>query len=201
MRFARLAVVAVPMTAALGFAAAPAVRKDSNGVYGMIDSVVFEPVAGVPERIRIWGAFAIADVIGFKDGKVDYVRIGFFHPPKHGYMYYTVNRRDPATTQSEWAAMKAIAGTGQLAAWGAHIPAADSGMATRQLDTAFARIVATYNGRVRAPGEPAALPDTFPQRMRGVAANLRAGRMSASQLGFVPAPSGPPAEATPPPGD
>ena len=189
------------MIAALGLAAAPAVRKDSNGVYGMIDSVIFEPVAGRPERIRIWGAFALADVIGFKDGKLEYVRIGFFHPPKRGYMYYTVNRRDPATTQSEWAAMTAIAGTGQLAAWGAHIPAPDSGMATQQLDTAYARMVMTYNGRVRPPEEPAALPDTFPQRMRGVAANLRAGRMSASQLGFVPAPNGPPAEPLPPPRD
>ena len=182
MRFSRLAVVFVPLTAALVIAAAPTVRKDPHGVYGIIDSVIFEPASAAPERVQLWGAFAVADVVGLKDGKIDYIQIGSFQTPKRGYMYYTVNRRDEAGSRTEWAALKAVAGTGQLAAWGAHIPTTDAGASTQKLDTAFARIIRTYNGRVRSANEPMAAPDTFPQRMRLFV--HRAPLMSAARLGF-----------------
>jgi hypothetical protein len=145
--------------------------------------VVFEPAAGAPERVQLWGAFALADVIGLKDGKIEYIQVGSFHPPRRGYMYYTVNRRDEAATRTEWAALKAVAGTGRLAAWGAHIPNADSTLSMQKPDTALARIITTYNGRVRSANEPVAAPDTFPQRMRST--GVAAGRMmTAAQLGF-----------------
>ena len=184
MRFSRLAVVLVPVTAALAIAAAPTVRKDPHGVYGIIDSVIFEPAHGTPERVQLWGAFALADVVGLKDGKIDYIQIGLFQPPKRGYMYYTVNRRDEATSRTEWAELKAVAGTGQLTAWGAHIPTANSSVSTQKFDTAFARIIRTYNGRVRSADEPIAAPDTFPQRMRSTGVARRAPIMSAARLGF-----------------
>ncbi|HWN99480.1 MAG TPA: hypothetical protein VNS63_09445, partial [Blastocatellia bacterium] len=34
--------------------------SDWTGVYARVDKVVFEPNAGAPERIQIWGAFALA---------------------------------------------------------------------------------------------------------------------------------------------
>lgn len=184
MRFSRLAVVLVPVTAALVIAAAPTVRKDPHGVYGIIDSVIFEPASAAPERVQLWGAFALADVVGLKDGKIDYIQIGSFQTPKRGYMYYTVNRRDEVGSRTEWAALKAVAGTGQLAAWGAHIPPTHSGVSTQKVDTAFARIVTTYNGRVRPVNELMAAPDTFPQRMRSTGVARRAPMMSAARLGF-----------------
>ena len=200
MRFARLAVVLVPVTAALVIAAAPTVRKDPHGVYGIIDSVIFEPAQGTPERVQLWGAFALADVVGLKDGKIDYIQIGSFQTPKRGYMYYTVNRRDEATTRTEWAALRVVAGTGQLTAWGAHIPTADSSVLTQKLDTAFARILRTYNGRVRSADEPLAVPDTFPQRMRSTVVNPRPARlMSAARLGFPLSDRVPMDRSVPPP--
>ena len=185
MRLSRLAVVLVPAIAVLAVAAAPSVRKDPHGVYGMIDSVVFEPATDAPERVRLWGEFALANVVGVKNGEIDYIQIGFFHPPKRGYMYYTVNRRDEAATRAEWAALKAVAGTGKLAAWGAHVPPPDSSAPKPALDTAYARLVNSYNGRLRSIGEPLAAPDTFPQRLPSPSTPRRTMLKSATDLGFA----------------
>ena len=165
MRYPRLAAVLVPVAAAATLAAAPSLRKDPHGVYAMIDSAIVEPSAGSPERIQLWGRFALADIVTIKDGKIETLQLGFFHRPKRGFMYYTVNRLDTAATYADWATLRAAAGTGRLVGWGSHIPAMDS--AAGRVDTTFARIVQTYNGRIRAPGEPMAAPDTFPQRMPG----------------------------------
>lgn len=199
MRLSRLAVVVAPLAAAVVVAAAPVIRKDAHGVYGMIDSVVFEPASGNPDRVQLWGAFALANVVGLKNGEIDYVQIGFFHAPQRGYMYYTVNRRDEAATRADWAALKAVAGTGKLAAWGSHVPMADSTTPKPALDTAYARLINTYNGRVRPPGEPVAAPDTFPQRLRSTSPSPRRVMLkSAAELGFVQTPS---ATIPPPPRD
>ena len=211
MRLSRLAVGLVPIAAAIAIAASPGVRKDPYGVYGMIDSVVFEPASGTPDRVQLWGAFALANVVGVKNGQIDYIQIGFFHQPQRGYMYYTVNRRDEAATRADWAALQSVAGTGKLVAWGAHVPPPGSGAPTPAqparapdsvdgsgvrsvrardgqpaLDTAYARVVNTYNGRIRPVGEPIAAPDTFPQRLPSTSATPRRVMLkSAAELGFV----------------
>ena len=168
MRLTRLVALIVPVAAVVTAAAAPSLRKDPNGIYGMIDSAIVEPSAGTPQRLQLWGRFAVANVVGVKDGKIDYIQLGFFHPPKRGFMYYAINASDEAATRADWAALRAAAGTGRVVGWGSHIPAMDSAVATNR-DTAVARIILTYNGRVRAPGEPVAAPDTFPLRMPGAA--------------------------------
>jgi hypothetical protein len=186
MRLSRLAVVVAPAIAVFAVAAAPSVRKDAHGVYGMIDSVVFEPASGSPDRVQLWGAFALANVVGVKNGEIDYIQIGFFHPPKRGYMYYTVNRRDEVATRTDWASLKAAAGTRKLMAWGAHVPPPDHSTPKPGLDTAYARVVNSYNGRVRSVGEAITAPDTFPQRLPSSSTTPRRVMLkSAAELGFV----------------
>ena len=34
--------------------------SDPNGVYAFVDKVVFEPSEAAPERIQVWGGFAVA---------------------------------------------------------------------------------------------------------------------------------------------
>ncbi len=185
MRLSRLAVALAPLAAAAALAAAPSVRKDPHGVYAMVDSVIFEPAAGAPERVRLWGAFAIADPITIENGKVTYIEIGRFNPPVRGYMYYAVNPRDAAGSRSQWAAISAVAGTGRLAAWGAHLPPSDPANPPTADDLRHLELTKTYNGRVRTPETPAAEPDTFPQPMKGASAESLTRMREPTTLGFV----------------
>ena len=42
------------------FLALPALASDFTGIYARIDRVVLEPSTGTPERVQVWGVFAIA---------------------------------------------------------------------------------------------------------------------------------------------
>lgn len=200
MRVSRLAAVLVPVTAAALFAAASSARKDPHGVYAVVDSVIFEPSAGTPERVRLWGSFALANVVGMKDGKIDYIQFGHFHPPQPGFMYYSVNPRDETGTRADWAELKEIAGTGQAAAWGASIPPAGTRTPSSGPDTATARWIMGYNGRVRASTDPPVNPDVFPQRI-GRRTAVLASPARATQLGLPVRANEPESRArtTPPP--
>src|ERR1041384_8220245 len=44
--------------------AGEALASDPIGIYALVDKVVFEPSAANPERIQVWGAFAIAEGTG-----------------------------------------------------------------------------------------------------------------------------------------
>lgn len=185
MRLSRLAVVLVPVAAAALLAAAASARKDPHGVYAVVDSVVFEPAAApVPRRVQLWGSFALANVVGMKDGKIVHIQFGHFHPPQRGYMYYSVNPNDEAGTREHWAELKAIAGTGEAAAWGAHLPPVGPRRPATMQDTAAARHIMTYNGRVRAPMEAMSNPDVFPQPMSPGRIEVRASPARAAQLGL-----------------
>ena len=81
--------------------------SDMIGVYGRVDKVVMEPNDQAPQRIQVWGVFAMAS----PDNGNDYL------PPSRGYLYYTL----PSNAQlalKEWADLKAVAGTGQIVAFG-----------------------------------------------------------------------------------
>lgn len=82
--------------------------SDWTGVYARVDKVVFEPNATAPERIQIWGAFALAT----KDSRNDY------DPARRGYLYYSLKPGREAVCRNEWADIKAVAGTGQIIAFG-----------------------------------------------------------------------------------
>ena len=179
----RLVVLALVPLTALALAATPTVRKDAHGVYGIIDSVVFEPRAGTPDRVQLWGFFAMADNVGIEDGKISYVQVGGFKPPQRGYLYYTVNRRDTVVSRAEWAMMKELAGTGAAVSFGGAFPPDDRTVKT-DLDTAFAWRIIRYNGRLRTAAERPATPDTFPLRMPGIASSMRADANIAGRLGL-----------------
>jgi hypothetical protein len=74
--------------------------SDMVGVYGVIEKVVLEPADGAPQRIQIWGAFALADA---KSGST-------YGPAERGYLYYTCPAGQEATCRKEWDDLKSVAG-------------------------------------------------------------------------------------------
>ena len=82
--------------------------SDGIGIYARIDKLVFEPNAGAPERIQIWGAFALAS-------KQD--RNGY-DAPMRGYPYYSINQDKKEVCRKEWADLKALAGTDRIIGFG-----------------------------------------------------------------------------------
>jgi hypothetical protein len=95
--------------AMLTFTAVTLSASDPVGVYAIVQKVVFEPNDKAPERIQIWGAFALADTVR---GGNSYTR------PQHGYLYYSLPKGKESTALKEWADFKAVAGTGQGIAFG-----------------------------------------------------------------------------------
>lgn len=82
--------------------------SDWTGVYARVDKVVFEPNATEPERIQIWGAFAMAT----KENRNTY------DPAQRGYLYYSLKPGSEEICRKEWTDIKAVAGSGQIIAFG-----------------------------------------------------------------------------------
>ena len=82
--------------------------SDWVGVYASIDKVVFEPNDSAPERIQIWGAFAIAS----KENRNEY------QPAKRGYLYYALKPGKEEVCRREWADLKRIAGSESIIGFG-----------------------------------------------------------------------------------
>ena len=100
----RVALVALALACvAIGIKA-----SDRVGVYAVVDKVVFEPSAGTPERIQVWGAFAVA-----KSSDRDY-----YEPVQRGYLYFALGE-DKNLTRAEWNDLKSLAGTKRIAAFSA----------------------------------------------------------------------------------
>lgn len=74
--------------------------SDMVGVYGVIEKVVLEPADAAPQRIQIWGAFALADG---KSGST-------YGPAERGYLYYTCPAGQEAICRREWNDLKTVAG-------------------------------------------------------------------------------------------
>jgi len=68
---------------------------------------VFEPNETNPERIQVWGAFAIAEGYGYT-----------YKNAERGYLYYKANSEKPTACRNEWTDLKTVAGTGQIVAFG-----------------------------------------------------------------------------------
>ncbi len=77
--------------------------SDPIGIFARVDKVVFEPNAEAPERIQVWGAFALASKQG-----------GAYEPVQRGYLYYSLKPGKEEVCRKEWADLKAIAGTDQI---------------------------------------------------------------------------------------
>lgn len=89
-------------------AALPKAYSDPIGAYALIDKVVLEPKTGAPERIQIWGAFALAS----KEDRNSY------NAPGRGYLYFWCKPGKEEVCRKEWADLKAAAGTGQVIGFG-----------------------------------------------------------------------------------
>jgi hypothetical protein len=74
--------------------------SDRVGVYGVVERVVVEPNENAPERIQIWGAFALADQ---KNGSN-------YESAQRGYLYYTCPSGQEAVCRKEWSDLKSVAG-------------------------------------------------------------------------------------------
>jgi hypothetical protein len=92
--------------ALLAAACLSAEASDPVGIYARVDKVVLEPNETAPERVQIWGAFALAVNPGDR-----------YAPAEGGYLYFEINRDKPALCRNEWADFKRLAGTGQVVAF------------------------------------------------------------------------------------
>jgi hypothetical protein len=105
--------------------------SDRTGIYARVDKVVLEPDTKAPERIQIWGAFALART----DDRNSY------DSPQRGYLYFSCKAGKEEVCRSEWADLKAIAGTGKVIGFGGR---------------------ALLRPHVRKAEEKAANPDEYP---------------------------------------
>jgi len=105
-RWNRIPLLALILTLS-GFGVGKALASDPVGVYALVDKVVFEPNETSPERIQIWGAFAIAEGYGYT-----------YKNAERGYLYYKMNPEKPNACRNEWADLKSVASTGQIVAFG-----------------------------------------------------------------------------------
>jgi hypothetical protein len=96
--------------------AAPVTRSGGVGIYGIVEKVVIEPNETAPERIQVWGAFAYVETSAGFGTTVS--------PAKRGYLYFRLEapaygtRFDSRVVRTEWADLKAVAGTGQAVGFG-----------------------------------------------------------------------------------
>ena len=74
--------------------------SDFVGVYTVVEKVVLEPSDTAPQRIQIWGAFALSDR---KSGST-------YGPAERGYLYYTCPAGQETVCRKEWNDLKAVAG-------------------------------------------------------------------------------------------
>src|ERR1041384_3816836 len=86
--------------------AARVLASDPIGIYALVDKVVFEPSGTNPERIQVWGAFAIAEGSGSN-----------YKNAERGYLYYKLNTEKPTACRNEWNDLKSVAATGQIVAF------------------------------------------------------------------------------------
>ena len=94
-------IVALAMVSAAFAVGAVVQASDMVGIYGVVEKVVVEPNDKAPERIQIWGAFAMAEGRGSTYGAA-----------QRGYLYNTCPSGQENESRKEWADLKSVAGKG-----------------------------------------------------------------------------------------
>ena len=94
--------------ALLAGATSAARASDPTGIYAFVDRVVFEPSEAAPERIQVWGGFALAKTENRND----------YHDAARGHLYFKLRPGDEEVCKKEWADLKSVAGTSQIVAFG-----------------------------------------------------------------------------------
>lgn len=77
--------------------------SDRVGIYAVVDKVVFEPNEQNPERIQVWGSFAVAT----RKDRDNY------EPVQRGYLYFSA-ADSKQMTRAEWNDLKSVAGTKRI---------------------------------------------------------------------------------------
>ena len=106
-RVPRGVILSTLFVAALCLCATASRASDPVGIYAVVEKVVTEPADGTPERVQVWGVFALADRASTDD----------YAAPAYGYLYYNAQEK-PDMAKREWADLKSVAGTGQAVAFG-----------------------------------------------------------------------------------
>lgn len=83
--------------------------SDTMAFFGLIEKVVFEPEAGAPDRVQLWGAFSYANVSPQQ---------ATASQARRGYLYFRLPVTDVATVRTEWRDLASVAGTGQAVGFG-----------------------------------------------------------------------------------
>jgi hypothetical protein len=104
----RTRIIGLVIVGAIVGATAGLYASDRIGVYAVIDKVVFEPSDAAPERVQIWGAFALADL---KDGSA-------YGAAQNGYLYFSCPRGRESICRKEWYDLKSLAGKNVGAGFG-----------------------------------------------------------------------------------
>lgn len=81
--------------------------SDMVGVYGVVEKVVLEPNEKAPERVQVWGAFALAEGRGSTYGS-----------PTRGYLYFTCPSGQESICRNEWSDLKSVAGKSTAVGFG-----------------------------------------------------------------------------------
>jgi hypothetical protein len=92
----------------LGFFRITALASGSTGIFAIVEKIVFEP-ASAPQRVRIYGAFALLDS-----------RSGGFGEVQKGYIYFQLppDESQARAARLEWTELRGVAGTGKAVAFG-----------------------------------------------------------------------------------
>ena len=108
----RARVLGVSVVLLLSFAAIDLWASGQAGVYAVVERVVFEPATGPPERVQVWGAFALMERRG--QGFTEYV----YRKPVRGYMYFKLPPEIADVVRVEWKDLASVAGKPQAVAFG-----------------------------------------------------------------------------------
>ena len=96
----RLRTLGVVMALAACVMAVTLSASDMVGIYTVVEKIVLEPSDAAPQRIQIWGAFALSDQ---KSGST-------YGPAQRGYLYYTCPEGQETVCRKEWEDLKSVAG-------------------------------------------------------------------------------------------
>lgn len=140
-----------------------ALADTSAGIFAILDEVTLEPSELNPERVRLKGAFVIPQPISS----------GLHLAPRQGELYFSVNPEFADETRSDWKALAAAAGTGQVVAFAEYWAQIDPGSMLRQMPENLRRSMkssgSSYNTSLvvtlhtdAAPAEP----ETYPRPNR-----------------------------------
>ena len=74
--------------------------SDMVGIYTVVEKILLEPSDAAPQRIQIWGAFALSDQ---RSGST-------YGPAQRGYLYYECPAGKETVCRKEWEDLKTVAG-------------------------------------------------------------------------------------------